>query len=280
VIVLLSVPTNLGLQPPGPGSVPGAAQGPEALREAGLLRRLAELGARDGGVVLPGRSVDDDADRPAGRVRDEAALVEHARRLADRVTGVLRDGHAPLVVGGDCSVFLGAGVAMAHRGVAGLVHVDGHTDFRHPGDSDRCASVAAEDLDPDGRHARLVTDVVVDGHAGLGSALGRPAPGERAGSAPDFGRRLRAIAGERVPAMQARAEDHEERGPGDPAGGMGRIGGSAIVSAHSSTRRTSRCAGGGRPGGVDGVGRAGSPHPTARERSQRLGMPPSRSTRG
>jgi arginase len=100
VIVLLSAPTDLGSEPPRPGSVPGAAKAPEALREAGLFRRLAELGAHDGGVVLPGRYVDDDADRPTHRVRDEQAMVEHARRLADRIADVLRAGGAPLVV--DC----------------------------------------------------------------------------------------------------------------------------------------------------------------------------------
>jgi arginase len=160
VIVLLSAPTNLGLKPPRPGSVPGAAKAPEALREAGLFRRLAELGAGDGGVVLPGRYVDDDQDRPTEQVRNEAAMVEHARRLADRIEGVLRAGGAPLVVGGDCSVLLGAGVAMARRGGAGLVHVDGHTDFRHPGNSDRCASVAGEDLAVAvGRHRPVIADI-------------------------------------------------------------------------------------------------------------------------
>ncbi|MCJ1712429.1 arginase family protein [Clavibacter michiganensis subsp. phaseoli] len=160
MIVLLSAPTNLGLEPPRPGSVPGAAKAPEALREAGLFRRLAELGAHDGGVVLPGRYVDDDADRPAHRVRNEQAMVEHARRLADRIADVLRAGGSPLVVGGDCSVLLGAGVAMARRGGAGLVHVDGHTDFRNPGNSDRCASVAGEDLAVAvGRHRPAIADI-------------------------------------------------------------------------------------------------------------------------
>lgn len=40
----------------------------------------------------------------------------------------------------------GAGVACARRGGTGLVHLDGHTDFRHPGNSDECASLAGEDL--------------------------------------------------------------------------------------------------------------------------------------
>ena len=61
MITMLSAPSNLGLRPPEPGSVPGAAKAPEALREAGLFARFAELGATDSGVILAGRYVDDDA---------------------------------------------------------------------------------------------------------------------------------------------------------------------------------------------------------------------------
>jgi len=56
---LLSAPSNLGLRPPQPGSVPGCAKAPEALREAGPYGRFAAVGATDAGVVLPGRFADD-----------------------------------------------------------------------------------------------------------------------------------------------------------------------------------------------------------------------------
>ncbi|KQM80778.1 arginase [Agromyces sp. Leaf222] len=125
-----------------------------------MFRRFARLGAADAGVVLPGRYVDDDATRAADRVRNEAALVSHALRLADRIGGVLDDGATPLVLGGDCSILLGVGVALARRGRTGLVHVDGHTDFRHPGNSDDCASVAGEDLAAAvGLHRPTLTDL-------------------------------------------------------------------------------------------------------------------------
>lgn len=146
MIGLISAPSNLGLRPPQRGSVPGAAKAPEALREAGLFERLGAHGARDAGTVLPGRYVDDDDTRAPGHVRNEAALVAHARRLADRLTQTLDAGDAPLVIGGDCSLLVGIGLALARRGRTGLVHVDGHTDFRHPGNSEQCASVAGEDL--------------------------------------------------------------------------------------------------------------------------------------
>ena len=58
-IAMLAAPTNLGLRPPQPSSVPGCAKAPEALREAGLHRRMLAAGAIDAGVVLAGRYVDD-----------------------------------------------------------------------------------------------------------------------------------------------------------------------------------------------------------------------------
>jgi arginase len=126
--------------------VPGTAKAPEALRDAGLFARFLATGATDGGVILPGRYVDDDLTREPGHVRNERAIVDHARRLADRIGDVIDSGDAPLVIGGDCSLLIAAGLALSSRGRFGLAHVDGHTDFRHPGNSDRCASVAGEDL--------------------------------------------------------------------------------------------------------------------------------------
>lgn len=52
---ILAAPTNLGLRPPEPGSVPGTAKAPEAFRDAGLHARLNRVDAIDVGAVLPGR---------------------------------------------------------------------------------------------------------------------------------------------------------------------------------------------------------------------------------
>ncbi|GMA28876.1 arginase family protein [Arenivirga flava] len=144
MIELITAPTNLGLRPPELGAAPGTAKAPEALREAGLYERLAAQGAVDAGAVLPARYVGTD---PApGHVRNEAAIIDFTRRLSHRIDSALRRGAAPLVIGGDCSILLAAGHALSTRGSHGLVHLDGHTDFRHPGNSDECASVAGEDL--------------------------------------------------------------------------------------------------------------------------------------
>lgn len=114
MIAVLAAPSNLGLRPPQATSVPGCAKAPEALREAGLHARLLAAGAVDAGVVLPRRYLDD-VDPDARRLRNQEAIIDHSRRLADRLGALLTDGHAPLVLGGDCRILVGAGLALARR---------------------------------------------------------------------------------------------------------------------------------------------------------------------
>jgi len=159
MIGILNAPSNLGLRPPQPGSVPGCLKGPEALREAGLHARLMQSGALEAGVVLPGRYVEE-TDPPANRLRNQEAIVDHARRLADRMEELLAAELWPLVLGGDCSLLVGTTLALARRGRHGLVHLDGHTDFRHPGNSRACRSLAGEDLAAAvGLHWPVVSDI-------------------------------------------------------------------------------------------------------------------------
>ncbi|MEP7054899.1 MAG: arginase family protein [Actinomycetota bacterium] len=142
---VISAPTNLGLKPPEPTAVPGTGRAPEALRDAGLVAGLASAGELlDLGVVLPGRYLDD-ADPSNQRLRNHVRIVDHARRLAERLARV-GAGDQVLVLGGDCSLLLGAGLHLRRRGNYGLVHIDGHTDYRNPGNSSACASLAGEDL--------------------------------------------------------------------------------------------------------------------------------------
>lgn len=160
VIALISAPSNLGLRPPQPGAVPGTAKAPEALREAGLHEALLGRGAVDWGVVLPGRYVDDATRRGPGTVRNQGAIIDHARLLAHRIVEARSAGHAPLVLGGDCSLLIAAGLASRVSGGSGLVHVDGHTDFRHPGNSAAYGSLAGEDLAAAiGHHLPEIADI-------------------------------------------------------------------------------------------------------------------------
>ncbi|MFG2595201.1 arginase family protein [Streptomyces sp. NPDC048462] len=141
-IVVLDAPSNLGLRPPAPGTVPGCYKLAGALREQRILQRV---GAREGGVVVPPRYDRGDWQEGDG-VFNAAAIARYTPVLADRIEGLVRSGDLPLVLGGDCSIQLGASLALRRLGRYGLVAIDGSADFRHPGNSDRVGAAAGEEV--------------------------------------------------------------------------------------------------------------------------------------
>ncbi|MEH0936353.1 arginase family protein [Micromonospora psammae] len=146
-IAVLDAPTNLGLRPPTSTSVPGCAKAPGALRDQGLLARLR---ARDAGCLTPPRYDPGDW-RPGDGVCHAREISGYSLTLADRIGEIIDRGEFPLVLGGDCSVLLGSALAMHRLGEAvggriGLVFVDGHSDFRHPGNASYVGAAAGEDL--------------------------------------------------------------------------------------------------------------------------------------
>jgi arginase len=140
--VLLDAPSNLGLRPPAPETVPGCHKAPWALRDQGLLDRL---GARDAGAVVPPR-YDRHGWNQGDGVFNAAAIAAYTRRLADRLEPRVAAGARVVVLGGDCSILLGAGLALRRRGRYGLAFLDGHSDFRHPGNATYVGAAAGEDL--------------------------------------------------------------------------------------------------------------------------------------
>jgi arginase len=64
-------------------------------------------------------------------------------RLADTVAEVAAAGEFPVVVGGDCSILLGALAGIRRSTALSLVHIDGHSDFRHPGNYDPSVMLGA-----------------------------------------------------------------------------------------------------------------------------------------
>ncbi|MGW0804850.1 arginase family protein [Nonomuraea sp. NPDC002799] len=140
-LAVLDAPSNLGLRPPAPDTVPGCYKAPWALRNTGLIQRL---GASDAGVLVPPRYVA--TWQPGDGVRNGPAIAGYARRLADRVTGIRGAGGFPVVLGGDCSILLGPALALRKAGRYGLAYLDAHADFRHLGNSPHVGSAAGEDL--------------------------------------------------------------------------------------------------------------------------------------
>ncbi|XXG07763.1 arginase family protein [Micromonospora sp. SH-82] len=146
-IAVLDAPTNLGLRPPTFSSVPGCGKAPGALRDHDLVARL---GARDAGCLTPPRYDPGDW-RPGDGVCHAREIAGYSTALAGRIGAIIDRGEFPLVLGGDCSVLIGSALAM-HRlgesvgGRVGLVFVDGHSDFRHPGNASYVGAAAGEDL--------------------------------------------------------------------------------------------------------------------------------------
>ncbi|HET6885023.1 MAG TPA: arginase family protein [Rubrobacteraceae bacterium] len=140
-VVVVDAPSNLGLSPPGEGREPGVRGLASALRERGIVTRL---GAEDGGVVVPPPYSPEI--EPATGTRNGEAIRSFSVDLAERVGKVVGSGRFPLVLGGDCSILVGSMLALRRIGRFGLVFVDGHLDFRHPGNSARLGAAAGEDL--------------------------------------------------------------------------------------------------------------------------------------
>jgi arginase len=118
---VLEAPSTLGLRTEGVERLPAA-----------LLREdfVEKLGARHAGRIAPAaRSGQRDPDT---NVLNGAEIAEFAYRLAPRVASLLDAGDFPVVLGGDCSIVLGAALALRRRGRYGLLFVDGQADFFQP----------------------------------------------------------------------------------------------------------------------------------------------------
>jgi arginase len=124
---LIGVPSSAG------AFAPGQEQAPRALREAGLVARLAAAGlaAVDHGDGPLWRWRPDPANRFAQNLE---AVVETARATADRVRAAVAAGQVPLVLGGDCTVELGTVAGhLPDRARIALMYFDLHPDLNVPG---------------------------------------------------------------------------------------------------------------------------------------------------
>jgi arginase len=138
---VLDAPSNLGLNPPATGVVPGCYKLPWALRNHDFISGLA---AFDAGCVVPPRYVADWT--PGSGDRNADAIARYSSELAHRIAFLLNRHPKVVVLGGDCSILLGPALALRQRGRFGLVFMDAHSDFRHPGNSSHVGAAAGEDL--------------------------------------------------------------------------------------------------------------------------------------
>jgi arginase len=133
-VSVLGVPTSAGSHNPGQDKAPAA------WRAAGLIGELtaAGLDVEDRGDLMaatPYRPVE-----PDGGLRDADRVAEVARRVATEVAAIRAAGRLPLVLGGDCTITLGA---LDGLGGGGLVYFDGDADLTTP---ERSVSAVADTM--------------------------------------------------------------------------------------------------------------------------------------
>lgn len=131
-IAVVGAASSIGIRPYDDRREPRRLyEAPRVLRSLGLVARL---GADDLGDVAPPAYVD--YERVPGAIRNEAGLVSYSRALAARVEEALAGDRFALVLGGDCSIVLGALLgAERHAGPVALAYLDGHADFALPAES-------------------------------------------------------------------------------------------------------------------------------------------------
>jgi arginase len=118
-LAIIGAPTSLG------AFGPGQEQAPRALREAGV-----GAGHDDFGDIPLRRWRPDRVNR---RAQNGAGVAEAAREVAERVEAAIRAGRTPVVLGGDCTVGVGAVAgAQASGERVGLVYFDMHPDLNTP----------------------------------------------------------------------------------------------------------------------------------------------------
>jgi arginase len=136
---IIGAPSSVGIRPYDDGTPRRLDLAPAVLRRHELAARI---GVHDlGDVISPPYR---DVVRPAGRPRNEVEVTVYSRALASRIAGVPNGDAFLLLVGGDCSIVLGALLGFRLRGYArvGLVYVDAHADFATP-ETSRTGSAAS-----------------------------------------------------------------------------------------------------------------------------------------
>ncbi len=124
---ILEFPSNLGLIEPSPGHEPGVKKLPAWLRQHGFHQLIAPV---DTTTLTPALyTMDVDAD---SGVRNADTIIAYAQKQAELVKKVVTADLFPLVIGGDCSILIGAAVGLNQLGTYGLFSLDGHHDFMWP----------------------------------------------------------------------------------------------------------------------------------------------------
>ncbi|RUL53522.1 MULTISPECIES: arginase [Lysinibacillus] len=111
----------------------GVDMGPSAIRYAGVVERLEELGYEildEGDILLKRDKVNKHEDT---QLKNFKEVIEVSTQLSDKVQEVMTKGRFPLVLGGDHSIAIGtlAGLGTKYKNL-GVIWYDAHADMNTP----------------------------------------------------------------------------------------------------------------------------------------------------
>jgi arginase len=144
----LEAPSVLGLFPQGVERLPAA------LLAAGLRQHLHA--GHSGRVEPPPYNPIRD---PISGLLNPEGLARYTVALANQIGRLLDANNFPVVLGGDCSILLGAELALRRRGRYGLLFLDGHADFYQPEAEPNGEAASMELALATGRGPPLITDL-------------------------------------------------------------------------------------------------------------------------
>ncbi|KQW98863.1 arginase family protein [Flavobacterium sp. Root420] len=123
-VYIVEFPSNLGLKEPQPGKEPGVKKLPDWLWKHNLHKFISHKDI----IRLDPPKYRNVRDHET-QILNANSLVEYAREQAYLINNLLTQNKFPFILGGDCSILLGAAIALKQKGNYGLFYLDGHTDF-------------------------------------------------------------------------------------------------------------------------------------------------------
>ncbi|CAN5639417.1 hypothetical protein BH10BAC2_BH10BAC2_29280 [soil metagenome] len=126
-LVLIEAPSNLSLKEAMPGVEPGVKFFPAAMAK----EKFAEKSGIQTKLHVTAPAYDGIIDKGTG-VKNAAKVIDYSRKLADAVKGQIDNGTLCVVIGGDCSILIGAALALRRKGNYALFYLEGHTDYVLP----------------------------------------------------------------------------------------------------------------------------------------------------
>ncbi|PWB28194.1 arginase family protein [Flavobacterium sp. HTF] len=123
-VCIIEFPSNLGLKEPQPGKEPGVKYLPDFLQKHNLHsilnpENIVRLDAPDYSNVRDAET----------KILNSDSLIEYSIQQAGLISKTFDNNQFPFILGGDCSILLGAAIALKQKGNYGLFYLDGHTDF-------------------------------------------------------------------------------------------------------------------------------------------------------